>query len=435
MADSAAGSPRGAGRVSRIIRRVFQAYPGRLGVRLWNGEELRFGEGTPDVILVFHDPRPLRELVLFRDPTRLAEAYVLGGIGIEGDIHAALKLKDHLPLLKCPLAGKIALLAWSLASGVAPAARTAQPAHWRQPLFARPLGARALAASRAAIGFHYDVSDEFYRLWLDEQMVYSCAYFEHPEDSLDNAQRNKLDYICRKLRLRGGERLLDIGCGWGGLICWAARHYGVDAHGITLSRNQYEHARRKIKEEGLQGRVRVELKDYRELEEPQEFDKIVSVGMFEHVGLRNLPLYFEIVRRLLAPGGLFLNQGITSEKEGWRQTRETKFINRYVFPNGELDTVSNVQLVMERAGFEILDVEALRPHYALTLRQWVRRLESRRREALRLVSESVYRVWQLYMAACALQFEEGTTGVYQILTSRRGTWPGAVPHTRRDLYG
>jgi cyclopropane-fatty-acyl-phospholipid synthase len=265
-------------------------------------------------------------------------------------------------------------------------------------------------------------------------MVYSCAYFETPHDSLEQAQRNKLEHICRKLRLRPGERLLDIGCGWGSLIRWAARHHGVQAHGITLSREQYEHARQRIQNEGLQSRVTVEYQDYRELRGEARYHKIASVGMFEHVGLRNLPRYFQIARRLLAPGGLFLNHGITHEREGWTRTVGTRFINRYVFPDGELDTVGNVQRAMERAGFEILDTEALRQHYALTLQHWVRRLEARHAKARELVSESVYRIWRLYMAACALQFLQGNIGVYQILATGRDGGPAPVPLTRRDLY-
>uniref|UniRef100_UPI00286A1AA6 cyclopropane-fatty-acyl-phospholipid synthase family protein n=1 Tax=Methylibium sp. TaxID=2067992 RepID=UPI00286A1AA6 len=274
-----------------------------------------------------------------------------------------------------------------------------------------------------------------YRLWLDEERVYSCAYFKSPDESLDQAQRNKLEHICRKLRLQPGERLLDIGCGWGALVCWAARHHGVRAHGITLSQQQLEYAQQRVRTEGLQDLVTVELRDYRDIVGEGVFDKVSSVGMFEHVGLANLPAYLAIVRRVLRPGGLFLNHGITHDEEGWQKSVSTEFINRYVFPDGELDCVSNIQLGMERAGFEIHDVEGLRPHYALTLRHWVQRLEANREAALREVDEPTYRVWRLYMAACALDFEAGTTGIYQILASRpnRGEWP--LPLSRGDLYG
>jgi cyclopropane-fatty-acyl-phospholipid synthase len=286
--------------------------------------------------------------------------------------------------------------------------------------------------NRDAIAFHYDVSNDFYALWLDERMVYSCAYYEDAGQSLEQAQCNKLDHICRKLRLKPGERLLDIGCGWGALVCWAAEHYGVEAHGITLSRSQYEYAQQTIRQRGLEDKVTVELTDYRDLD--GEYDKLASVGMFEHVGLKNLPTYFAVAHRLLKPGGLFLNHGITSDEGGWKKNVATEFINRYVFPDGQTETVGTVQQIMEETGFEIHDVEALRHHYALTLREWVRRLERRREAALEHVPESVYRIWRLYMAASAMQFEAGNTGVYQILASRRAPSVSPVPLTRRDLY-
>ena len=231
--------------------------------------------------------------------------------------------------------------------------------------------------------------------------------------------------------LKPGERFLDIGCGWGALVIHAARHYGVRAHGITLSANQLALARARIAAAGLEDRVTVELRDYRELD--CEYDKVASVGMFEHVGLKNLPVYFDTVRRVLTPGGLFLNHGITHEHSGWNRNLSTEFINRYVFPDGQLDAVSNIQRFMEDACFEIADVEGLRAHYALTLRAWVDRLERRRARALEYVSEATYRVWRLYMSACALEFESGSLGIYQILARRRGA-ETPMPLTRRHLY-
>jgi len=438
--DAAPGQTPGHGidEASVLLKRLFRSFDGSLAMRLWNGSTLRLGadaahQTQPPFTLVCRSPSVVRAMVLGRDPLRLVDAYFRGDVDIEGDLFAALELKDHVHSIRLSFQDRLGALLGVL--------RLRKPGFGRAPL-ARPLVARKGMAvrahskteNRAAISFHYDVSNEFYGLWLDEQRVYSCAYFTRPDQSLDQAQRNKLEHVCRKLRLRPGERLLDIGCGWGALICWAARHHGAHAHGITLSREQHAYALQRIRSEGLQDQVTVELLDYRDLQGEGRFDKVSSIGMFEHVGLANLPTYLATVQRVLRPGGLFLNHGITHDEEGWNETLATAFINRYVFPDGELDCVSNIQLGMERAGFEIHDVEGLRPHYALTLRHWVQRLEARRSEALREVDEPTYRVWRLYMAACAMEFESGGTGIYQILASKRdrGAWP--VPMTRCDLY-
>ncbi len=294
---------------------------------------------------------------------------------------------------------------------------------------------RGIKKSRRQISFHYDVSNEFFRLWLDKWMVYSCAYFKRGDESIDEAQLNKLDYICRKLRLKPGEKLLDIGCGWGGLIVYAAKNYGVYAKGITLSRNQFNFAREWIKREGLASHCQVDFKDYRELEEEDFYDKVVSVGMFEHVGIKNLPIYFKTVRKVLKEKGLFLNHGIT-KKEKWRRGKPTtKFLDKYIFPGGELAQINHVLRVMEENNFEILDVESLRQHYAKTLRLWVKRLQEKKAEALRYVDEETYRKWLIYMAASAISFEEGNTSVFQVLASKQ-TKPGLslIPLTRADLY-
>lgn len=420
--------------VKSSLHRVFESYTGNLAVRLWNGDRLALGQGTPSVTVVFDDPYVVRSLILSTDPLRLAEAYFRGAVHVEGDFDALLAQSAHFSSLKVPRAERFRMLRALL---LAPkAAQDREPA---RPRGARTARARFLPrhtrrAAREAIAFHYDVSNAFYETFLDEQLVYSCAYFEALGDTLDEAQCNKLDHICRKLRMKPGERLLDLGCGWGALLRWAARHYGVSAHGITLSEQQYAYARQRARDEGLEHLVTVELRDYRDMQGQAVFDKIVSVGMFEHVGLKNLPLYFATARRLLKPEGLFLNHGITHDAEGWKRTLSTEFINRYVFPDGELDTISNVQREIERAGFEIIDVESLRRHYALTLRHWVRRLDANRDEALRHVRESTFRVWRLYMSACALAFEDGGTAVYQVLVSPRGSRLSGLPLTRRDLY-
>jgi cyclopropane-fatty-acyl-phospholipid synthase len=218
------------------------------------------------------------------------------------------------------------------------------------------------------------------------------------------------------------------------MVCWAAQHYGVQAHGITLSQRQFDYATERVKKLGLQDLVTLELRDYRDLTGEAVYDKVSSIGMFEHVGLANLSIYNATVQRLLRPGGLFLNHGITHDQEGWHPTLDTEFINRYVFPGGELDTISNILRGMEQADFEIHDVENLRIHYAMTLREWVKRLEANHDAALNYVSEDAYRVWRFYMAACAMEFEAEGTGIYQVLASKRGSGNLPVPLTRQDIY-
>ena len=415
----------------RILSRLLHGLVVGADLRLWNGSSHRVGQGPAAFTLVLRDPMLLRRLVTARGPVLLADAYFRGQLDVEGDLYSALALKGHFEGLALPWRVKLSMLldAWRLPSRAEPARAGTLLARLAQRFSRR----HTRQSDQQAIAFHYDVSNAFYALWLDAERVYSCAYFKTPDDTLDQAQRNKLDHICRKLRLHPGERLLDIGCGWGALVCWAAKHYGVRAHGITLSHEQHDFAQQRIADEGLQNLVSVELRDYRDLQGEALYDKVSSIGMFEHVGLANMPTYLGVVQRVLRPGGVFLNHGITHDEEGWNHTVATEFINRYVFPDGEFDCVSNIQLGMERAGFEIQDVEALRRHYAMTLRHWVTRLEANRDAALREVDEPTYRVWRLYMAACALEFEAGGTGIYQILATRRGG-ETSLPLTRQDLY-
>jgi cyclopropane-fatty-acyl-phospholipid synthase len=291
-------------------------------------------------------------------------------------------------------------------------------------------------ADAKQIEFHYDVSDDFYALWLDARRVYSCAYFSDADMSLAQAQEAKLDHICRKLMLREGERFLDIGAGWGGLLMWAAEHYGVRAQGITLSKNQHAHVNRLIDERGLGGRVSMELRDYRDLPEDEPFDKIASVGMFEHVGLAQLPLYFAKIHRLLKPGGLLMNHGITAGGTHNDQLGAGMgdFMERYIFPGGELLHVSHVMKVMAEAQLEALDVENLRPHYARTLWAWSDGLEAHLDQARKFTSETVVRAYRLYLAGSAMCFEQGWTSLYQMLAARPsgdvgdGPMPGAQSH-------
>ncbi|UUX95982.1 class I SAM-dependent methyltransferase [Aquabacterium sp. J223] len=300
-------------------------------------------------------------------------------------------------------------------------------------------------ADARQIQFHYDVSDDFYALWLDPRRVYSCAYYREPTMTLAQAQEAKLDHICRKLMLREGERFLDIGAGWGGLLMWAAEHYGVHATGITLSKNQHAHVNRLIQDKGLQGRVQMQLLDYRHLSEDQPWDKIASVGMFEHVGKALLPTYFEKLRRLLKPGGLLMNHGITAGGTRNHQLGAGMgdFIERYIFPGGELEHISHVLEVMSETGWEATDVENLRPHYARTCWAWSDNLEAQLQRAAGIVPDKVLRAYRLYLAGCGMCFERGWISLHQVLATRPSgdtqgsALPGAqsvYPFNREYIY-
>jgi cyclopropane-fatty-acyl-phospholipid synthase len=289
------------------------------------------------------------------------------------------------------------------------------------------------------IAHHYDVSNAFYQLWLDKEMVYSCGYFHAWDDDLDKAQIQKIDMVCRKLRLQPGEMVLDIGCGWGAFACHAAQHYGVKVHGVTLSEQQIALAREKVKRLGLEDSVTIELADYSLIEGEGRFDKITSIGMFEHVGAANFPTYFETVRRLLKPGGLFLHHAIT-RPGGSRAARTGKkradfaALTRYIFPGGELDYIGRTITNLELNGFEIHDVEGWREHYQRTCRFWHDRLFAHYDAACEEVGEVKTRVWLAYLAACAITFERNNAGLYQTLSSRRVKRPVDLPPTREDLY-
>jgi cyclopropane-fatty-acyl-phospholipid synthase len=294
--------------------------------------------------------------------------------------------------------------------------------------------ARSRSTDAQAIAHHYDVSNEFYALFLDPLMVYTCAYYRDPDGKLEEAQRDKLDLVCRKLDLQRGETMLDIGCGWGSLAIWAAQHYGVRARGVTLSRAQATFAAQRIAREGLADRCRVDHLDYRDLPASERFDKIAAIGVIEHVGIPNYPSFFASVRARLNDGGLYLNHGITHEFH-WKPTSQTEFLYRHVFPNGDLAGLTETLVEIERAGFEIMDVEGLRLHYARTCRQWVERLQERADEARALAGERTYRTWLLYMTCSSVAFEDGSIGLYQVLTRKhRDPGAGSTPRTREHLY-
>ena len=363
----------------------------------------RVGPADADVTLRAAGLAPLSHLATGQ-VGRLAEDYVEGRIEIDGSMRAVIEV------------------AAGLVHGDPTEAAARGPLGWWRELLHRgkSLQQHRPDADAKQVEFHYDVSDDFYALWLDPRRVYSCAYFRSPELTIAQAQEAKLEHICRKLMLAPGERFLDIGAGWGGLLLWAAQHHGVRATGITLSKNQHAHVNRLIDERGLRGRVEMRLQDYRELPEHEPFDKIASVGMVEHVGSANLPRYFDQIRRLLVPGGLVLNHGITAGGTRNRQIGAGigDFIERYIFPGGELVHISQMLQALADQGLEALDVENLRPHYARTLWAWSDALETQIDRARALTSEKVVRAYRLYLAGSAMGFERGWMALHQTLASR-----------------
>lgn len=403
-------------------------HPRDFSFRLWDGSVWDAEPGEPSrFTMVLRNPGVLR--TMFWSPSELAlgEAYLFNDLDIEGDIGSAFFLADRLVHLRLGLAERLRFARLLLALPSSDRHRGARPAErLRGPL-------HSIGRDKQAVTYHYDMSNAFYSLWLDERMVYSCAYFTNPGDDLDSAQERKLDYICRKLRLQRGERVLDIGCGWGGLVIHAAKNYGVQAHGITLSRPQADLANERIRQAGLSDRCRVDVRDYRELHASESYDKLVSVGMFEHVGKSRLQEYFKRAFRLLRPGGVFLNHGIACNP-GFPPIPGSSFSDHYIFPDGELLPLGTTLSVAETSGFEVRDVESLREHYVLTLRHWVRRLEARREEACSVTDEKTYRLWRLYLAGAAHKFRMGQNSVYQVLLSRTVDGESGLPLTRGDWY-
>ena len=291
--------------------------------------------------------------------------------------------------------------------------------------------------NEAYVRFHYDLSNEFYALFLDPEMVYSCAYFTDWDNGIASAQRDKLDMICRKLRLKPGDRLLDIGCGWGGLVCHAVRKYGCTATGITLSEEQIEFARDKVKKLGLSDKITLEFTDYANV--TGSFNKIASIGMYEHIGIKNIPAYMTKVRSLLTEDGVFLNHAISRRAPktaslGRRLRPEQKALTKYIFPGGELDDIGHSVVAMERAGFEVHDVEAWREHYARTCKLWCERLTNEMERAVALVGEEKYRIWVAYLAGCSLAFSRGSARIYQTVATKSAKGKSPLPATRADLY-
>jgi cyclopropane-fatty-acyl-phospholipid synthase len=403
-------------------------------IRLWDGRTWSPDPAqSPRFTMVFHHPGTLRQLILRPGELALGSAFIRCDLDLEGELDVGLELvfdllaRDWRPRERLRLATQ----AFLLPAGDLHAANgngSSEPS-WIGGKF------RSRAADRQAIAYHYDVSNEFYSLWLDERMLYTCAYFRKADDALGTAQLQKLDHVCRKLRLRPGERLLDLGCGWGGLVLHAAEHYGVEARGVTLSQAQADWAQERIAAMGLEPRCRVENLDYRDLNEPSNYDKVACIGMFEHVGEAGLPDAFGRCWRLLRPGGSFLLHGIVRDYAHPLDYKHS-FSCNLVFPNGELQPLSTILCAAEAAGFEIRDVENLREHYALTCRRWFERLEAWRSEALNHVNEATFRTWWMYLAGSAFNFRQGTIGLHQTLLHKphpRGGESG-LPLTREDWY-
>ncbi|MGH6761173.1 MAG: class I SAM-dependent methyltransferase [Phyllobacterium sp.] len=420
----------GDNRAERIVETVTRAMGPEFTVELWNGK--RIGGNADGPVLRIGDPGAIRQILLKPNINTIVELWVSGQIDVRNGTLFDLverrpqgKLKKKLKELpKWQLLRDVPAL---LLAGGKTSARSGLGG--QKPFVS--------GSDKEAITHHYDVSNAFYQLFLDERMVYTCAYFKDWENSLDQAQIDKLDLICRKLRLKPGERLLDIGCGWGAMLIHAVKHYGVTGVGVSLSEAQTALARERIRAEGLEDRIRIHVKSYEELED--RFDKISSIGMFEAVGIANHDTYYSSVYRLLKPGGLYLHHAITRRAKRTKamfrkKSPEHLALVKYIFPGGELDHLAMTIENLEGRGFEVHDVENLREHYGRTCRLWAERLHARFDEAIAEIGAPKARLWLLYLTGCALAFERGTVQINQTLASRRQRGISAVPQTRDDLY-
>nr|HEX4314014.1 cyclopropane-fatty-acyl-phospholipid synthase family protein [Kofleriaceae bacterium] len=401
--------------VHDLLSQLFSGWSGApFAVQLWDGTRWSSTPpARPQFTVIARDPALLPDLAA-RDLEGLGDAYVAGGLELEGDLLACFSLFDYL-------------------AASSPERAQASPRTAASLAFATRHEPRSLARARDAANFHYELPSEFFALFLDAQRVYSCAYFHRPEDTLETAQVHKLEHVCRKLRIRPGDTLLDLGCGWGALAIHAARHHGALVTGITLGAQQAEVARSRVRDAGLTGRCTIEVCDFRELAGAARFDHIASIGAVEHVTGDLLPAYYARCRELLRPGGLLLSHGISS-----RPSRPlgagNAFQRKYIFPDHELVPVSRTLVAAEAAGFEVRDVESLREHYARTLAAWYQRLDARRHEATELVGDATVRAFTAYLAGTSYHFGTGDLDIHQSLLERDGGGVTRLPLTRADLY-
>lgn len=412
-----------------FLKKILAHHPSRdFAVRLWDGSCLAPEAGqTRRFTLVINHPGTLRKLLWHPTQLRLGQAYVFKDLDIEGDLEAALKLPEMMTGIHVKWREKILFVKWLLSL---PTTDKDSKTRFTAPANGEPARRDRV---RKAISFHYDLPVAFWNKVLDDSMQYSCAYFQSWQEDLNAAQTHKVDYICRKLMLQPGETFLDVGCGWGGLILHAAKHYGVDALGVTVSREQAEYAREQIRQQGLSSQCRVELVDFRDLTGGERFDKIASVGSVEHAH-SYMNAYFETAWRLLARGGLFLNHGISSTFQYELPSAPDSFVNQYVFPDGDVDPLSLTLGIAEKTGFEIRDIENLREHYAQTLRLWVENLDRKREDIRRISGEITWRILKLYMAGSANSFSRGRLNLFQTLLTKSDCGHTPLPATRKEWY-
>lgn len=395
--------------VKRWVDRIRTESNLPIRLALWTGQTYDLGNfENPEVSLRANDTSAIPVLL---EPTldSLGEAYVQQKIDVEGPLSSVIKVAYSLTVARPQSAGLTARIVKRLS-------------HTKK-------------LDKDSIQYHYDVSNQFYQLWLDRRMVYSCAYFEEGRETLDEAQLKKIDHILNKIRIEPGHTLLDIGCGWGALVIRAAHRFGIRCVGITLSERQLELARRRVEEAGLSHLVEIRLQDYRDV--TGTFDRITSVGMFEHVGLANLASYFSILRNLLSDDGVAVNHGITSTDANSGDTPfgGGSFIDKYVFPAGELPHISLTLKAMQEGGLETLDVENLRPHYMKTLECWTSSYEQHGAQIRRLIGEEKYRIWRVYLAGCSHAFAIDNVAIFQVICQRSGRHASSVPLSRNYIYG